>query len=114
MKKNILIAGLVFGAFVVGSLKGDDLLENWQNRGVKPLGEQVAEQLERELTREEIKSIGRKVMEDSGRDMRGYKRIHGMDVEGGYIVTALGENDRFIAQVFISKDLNTAQCSQAL
>lgn len=114
MKKKIIYIAFVLGAFVIGSLKGDDLLESWQRRDVRPLGEAVEENLNRPLNHDEIKAIGRRIMVESGHDLSESTHIHGMTIEAGYIVTALAENDRFLAQVYISKDLNRAECSKKM
>ncbi|MFC4990885.1 hypothetical protein [Rubritalea tangerina] len=109
MRRNLTTIGMCVGFFVLGSLKGDDLLDLIVGDGSKPLGEKV-ESMGRPLNADEIKGLGSKVMQESGHDMSKVAHIQGLTTKYGYVVTALGDEKQFIAQCFIHSSLNEAEC----
>jgi hypothetical protein len=109
-KYKILVGAGVFGAFLLGSTLGDDLLESLGTPQKESLGELFEERGE-PINPQEIKMIAKKVMSERGYDTSKIDDLKGMTTDDGYIITALYHRE-YVATCFIHKDLEHVELSR--
>lgn len=109
MNKYILLGVVSSVAFIIGSTKGDDLLEYFtEDKESEAPG--ISEEIGKPLNADEVKELGLSVFELRGYDVAGIDDLKGLTTDHGYVVTGLS-GGQFVAQCFIEKDLVTVICT---